>query len=967
MGYTTPEILEKDFQTRWEAFHKSCGEQGGRAWEKPEFFEKLKWVFSLSGFVAESCARHPDMFSGLVSAGDLERSYEKGKYDRKLEELLSAVSGEAELSRKLRQFRCREMVRIAWRDLSGDAELSETMEDLTALAEAVLEKSLSFIYDRHCEQYGTPFSRDGKRQRLVVMGMGKLGARELNFSSDIDLIFAFAEPGETQGIERSKTNDQFFASLCRKYLNVLGQTTADGPLFRVDVRLRPYGDNGPLAMNFEATETYYESQGREWERYAWIKGRCVAGDFGEGKRLLAALKPFIYRRYLDYGAFESLRDMKRMIAMEIRKKGVKDNIKLGRGGIREIEFFGQAFQLIRGGVLPDLQEQRIQKVLPILADEGIIASTTCDELLQCYEFLRNTEHRLQEFHDLQTHQIPTDPLERLRLAVSMGFESDGEFSRRLQYILDKVHGHFAGLLEPEPVAPGEREESPTDRKKLLEDLESVWLDPTGEEQAGELLAETGLGDPEQAFRLLVDFRSDSQTQALSRSGRLRVAKLIPRLIMAVGKSDYPELALGRVLEMIKAVQRRSCYIALLLENPDALTHLIRLAVASPWVISFISRHPPLLDELLDPRTLYEPPSREELEMEIRLRMSRFDPDDLELQIEILCLFQQVNSLRVAAADVTGALPLMRVSDHLSYIAETVLDAVLDLSWGHLVEKHGQPDCAFGDACGDRGFAVVAYGKLGGLELGYASDLDLVFLHHGTKEYTQGGKRPIDTPQFFARLGQRVLHILTAHTPAGFLYETDMRLRPSGTSGMLVCHIDGYADYQKNEAWTWEHQALVRARAVAGDRELMEKFEKVRLEILCQKRDPDKLREEVRTMREKMRSQLLDPKDDRFDLKQGAGGMVDIEFIVQYLALLHASEHPEIVRRSDNVRILNALNSTGVIDDQTAHILRDGYLTYRAMAHKLSLQNKSAKVEWKRFGKLREVIANIWWRFLETEA
>ncbi len=960
-----PEELEKDFENRWEAFCKSAESHGERLWEEPGFFERLKFVFALSEFVAESCARRPEIFSDLIASGDLDRSYEPGEYGRRLGKTLSGVADEPSLSRALRLFRCRETIRIAWRDLLNASDLAETMEDLTAFAETVLDRSLAFLYQWQCERYGAPYSSDGKRQRLVVVGMGKLGARELNFSSDIDLIFAFPEAGETRGVSKPKTNEQFFASLCRSYLNVLGQTTADGPLFRVDVRLRPYGDNGPVAMSFDATETYYESQGREWERYAWIKGRCVAGDFEEGERLLAALKPFIYRRYLDYGAFESLRDMKRMIAHEIERKGAKGNIKLGRGGIREIEFFGQTFQLIRGGVLPDLQEQRIQRVLRLLAEKRIVHRSTCAELLESYEFLRNTEHRLQEFSDRQTHQIPADPKDRLRLAVSMGFESSDAFLIKLNEVLDTVHQHFGKLLEPAEIARENGKAPSSERKKLKDDLESVWLSLQAEEQAEELLSIAGYRDAKLVLKSLDQYRTDSETRALSRAGKQRVDRLIPRLLETVGRSEHPEVALDRILEMVKAVQRRSCYIALLLENPDSLTHLIRLAMASPWVISFISLHPPLLDELLDPRTLYAPPTRDELEKELRQRMSRLPDGDLELQIEGLCLFKQVNYLRVAAADVTGALPLMKVSDHLSYIAETALETVLDLSWRHLVEKHGFPDCGAGEACGDRGFAVVAYGKLGGLELGYTSDLDLVFLHHGTRETTKGGRRPIDAPQFFARLGQRVVHILTSHTRAGFLYDTDMRLRPSGSSGLLVSHIDGYADYQKNEAWTWEHQALVRARAVAGDRELMDQFEKIRIEILCGHRDPDKLRKDVKSMRERMRKEHLKPNSDTFDLKQGVGGMVDIEFIVQYLALLHASEFPEIVKRSDNVRILNALNRTGVVDDQTAHVLRDGYLTYRAMAHKLSLQNTSAAVDRRKFVKLRGVIANIWERFLRV--
>jgi [glutamine synthetase] adenylyltransferase / [glutamine synthetase]-adenylyl-L-tyrosine phosphorylase len=953
-----PDELNEDFLNKWKTFQKSMKGVQQKPWEDSHIFETLRWVFSLSEFVAKSCTRKPDLLSDLILSKDLAHRYTSETYSEKLKKAISDVRVEDELNRILRQFRQREMVRIAWRDLSGLSDLSETMSDLTALAEAVVSQSLALVYRWQCERYGSPFSSDGSRQYLIVIGMGKLGARELNFSSDIDLIFAYPESGKTRGTNVVKSNDEFFAGVCRRLLGVLGQVTVDGPLFRVDVRLRPYGDNGPIVMSFESMETYYESQGREWERYAWIKGRCIAGDHDAGNRLLESLKPFIYRRYLDYGAFESLRDMKQMIGLEVEKRGMQDNIKLGRGGIREIEFFGQAFQLIRGGVIPDLQEQQIQKVLKILARETIISDTTCEELLSSYEFLRNTEHRLQEFSDRQTHQIPSDPMDRLRLALSMGFDHPENYFQSLASTLDLVHSHFTGLLE---TAKNESENDliEPEEKKLSEDMESVWLNITPTDQAENVLAKSGYQDIEKILKELEHFRTASETRALSRIGRSRIDKLIPRILKTIGRSEFPDLALQRILDLVKAIQRRSCYIALLLENPDALTHLIQLAIASPWVISFISRHPPLLDELLDPRTLYVPPSREELEAELRQKMALLSDNDLEYQIEALCIFKQVNMLRVAAADVTGALPLMKVSDHLSYIAETVLNEVLNISWRYLTAKHGIPVCRLDGKVCDRGFAVVAYGKLGGLELGYSSDIDLVFLHSGTRDQTQGNRRPIDNPQFFTRLGQRVLHILTAHTRAGVLYEADMRLRPSGSSGLLVSHIDAFTDYQKNDAWTWEHQAMVRARAIAGDEALIKRFEKIRKSILSQYRDRDRLCAKVRDMRERMRREHLKPVPEKFDLKQGAGGMVDIEFIVQYLALLHAHEYPEVIRWSDNVRILNALNRTGIIDDQTAHILRDGYLTYRAMVHRLSLQNKSAIVTKNRFLKLRKIIFKAW--------
>lgn len=953
-----PEELKDGFLNRWNDFQVSVKGLKDHPWENTDFFKEIQWVFSLSEFVARACTRNPSMLVDLILSGDLRQQYPVNRYREQLKKALCSVREESELNNILRQIRQREMIRIAWRDLAGAANLSETMADLSFFAEAIIDQVLSIVYSWQCERFGTPVSSEGRQQFLVVIAMGKLGAEELNFSSDIDLVFAYPEAGNTQGASVIKSNDEFFALLCRRLIGILGKVTVDGPLFRMDLRLRPYGENGPIVMNFESMETYYESQGREWERYAWIKGRCIAGDQDAGKRLLNALKPFVYRRYLDYGAFESLRSMKQMIALEVEKKGMQDNIKLGRGGIREIEFFGQAFQLIRGGVIPGLQEQKIRKVLETLHRENIISETVRDELVMSYEFLRNIEHRLQEFSDRQTHQVPIDPLDRLRLAISMGFDHSEDFFQFLTSRREIVHHHFSGLLEKEK---GDLNIDPRyrDEKNHVEQLEFLWLSIISKDQAEKVLAEAGFRETENVYGILEYFRNASETRGLSRTGRQRIDKLIPRLLAAAGRSSHPEMVFGRILDLIQVIQRRSCYIALLLENPDALTHLINLAIVSPWVISFIGRHPPLLDELLDPRTLYVPPRREDLEQEIFHKLAPLSDNDLEYQIETLCIFKQVNTLRVAAADVTGALPLMKVSDHLSYIAETVLKEVLNIAWRYLTGRHGHPVCGPDHLLFDRGFAVVAYGKLGGLELGYSSDIDLVFLHSGTREQTKGSLRPIDTSQFFTRLGQRVLNLLTSHTRAGFLYEVDMRLRPSGSSGLLVSHIDAFTDYQKQDAWTWEHQAMVRARAIAGDKALINRFEQIRKDILTQSRHQDQLCTEVCNMRERMRQEHLKPVPDTFDLKQGLGGMVDIEFIVQYLALLHAHEYPDIIKWSDNVRILNALSRTGIIDDQTAHILRDGYLTYRAMTHRLSLQKKSAVVTKNRFLKLRETIMKIW--------
>jgi glutamate-ammonia-ligase adenylyltransferase len=946
-----PDSLAEGFENKWQGFQQAAEATGISISVFSEIMKSLKLVFAFSNFVAETCTRDPGILAGLIDSGDLTRRSSPDEYHQKLKRLLSGLDDEETLGRILRHCRRRELVRIAWRDLSGWADLPETVSDLSDFADACLEHTLNVLCDWQCSQYGVPTAADGSKQRLVILGLGKLGARELNFSSDIDLIFAYPKPGMTHGSEKSVSNNDFFSRLCRRLIKVIGQSTADGFVFRVDLRLRPLGENGPLTMDFDALEQYYQEQGREWERYALIKARVVAGDKEAGELLLKRLHPFVYRRYLDYSAFESLREMKQMIALEVKRKGMENNIKIGPGGIREIEFFGQIFQLIRGGISPALQSTEILNVLNALADERHIPHEVRDELADAYVFLRNVENRLQAVSDQQTHQLPSSESGKLRLAVSMGLTDVESFQSILKKHRKTVHRHFRMLLEP-----GNAEERQND---IENPFDGIWQNILSDQQAIKILASVGYERPEEVLQLLDYLRNDPETRALSPRGRQRLGRLVPGLLKEIAASTKPQITLRRIIDLIKTIERRTSYLALLLENPTALTHLVKLSDASPWISSFLARHPVLLDELLDPRTLYLPPQKVELKKALRQRISQVPLEDLEYQIEQLCIFKQVNVLRVAAADVTGTLPLMRVSDYLTEIAETILGEVVELAYNHLITKHGTPDCRLGDKRCERGFAVIAYGKLGGLELGYGSDLDLVFLHAGTNAQTRGGEKTIDSAQFFNRLGQRVIHILTSHTRAGKAYEIDMRLRPSGSSGILVSHIDAFGDYQLKNAWTWEHQALIKARSIGGDKELSVCFEAIREQVLTRPRPEADLLTAVTRMREKMRDELLKPQSGLFDLKQDTGGMVDIEFLVQYLVLLNSHKYKPLVSWTDNVRLIQTLIETGVMNEYTAHVLKHAYLIYRAAAHQLSLQEKPAKVPHKKFSLLQKRVEEIW--------
>ncbi len=953
------EKLATEARLKWDALKESA-QQLGVVFSEDTFGGSLRPVLAFSDFVSQSCIRYPMMLQDLVQGGDLFRLYSKESYGAKLQQSLPEELDEISLGTCLRLFRRREMIRIAWRDLAGWADLQETMDCLSFLADSCLNCVETVVYDWLCQESGTPVNAEGKPQRLVVLAMGKLGAGELNFSSDIDLIFAYPDSGSTVNGPVEISNEAFFNHLCRRLIAVLSKPTSEGFVFRVDCNLRPFGKNGPLVMSFDNMEDYYARQGREWERYAWIKARVAAGDLEAGSRLLVSLKPFVFRRYLDFGVYDALREMKLKISREVSRKTMQGDIKLGPGGIREIEFFGQIFQLTRGGINSELQDRSILKVLSLLAGKQMISLKVYDHLLQAYVFLRRTEHRLQEFSDQQTHRIPGDSEGCERLAAAMNFSDRQSFVNELSRQMAQVHKHFNTLLEsPQPHVVEASDPS------VESVLSAVWLAPSDREQDHKSLENLGFHHPNTVLDLLESLRTDSATRALSREGRQRLDRLLPFLLKEILPLEHPDLALNRIMDILKAIERRTSYLALLLENPHARVHLVKLAHASSMIATLLSRHPALLDELLDTRTLYTPPGKADLEAEIAEKMRMVPSQDLEYQIEQLCIFKQVNVLRVAAADVTGMLPLMRTSDHLTEIAQTVLNQVLELCWNHLVAKHGAPSSSLDGVACKKGFAVIAYGKLGGIELGYGSDLDLVFLHAGNPGETDGAKYPIDNSQFFARLGQRVIHMLTARTSAGYLYEVDMRLRPSGSSGVLVSDVDAFEQYQTEKAWTWEHQALVRARPIGGDIRVCERFQAIRLKVISRIREPEALCREVEEMRERLRREHAGKEPRRFDIKQDTGGIVDIEFLVQYLVLLKSHEHAGLLQWTDNVRLLQTLIETGILADYQAHFLKEAYLTYRAVVHRLSLQERPAVVSKSRFRTLRKNVATIWKHYMQA--
>ncbi|MGH8494478.1 MAG: bifunctional [glutamate--ammonia ligase]-adenylyl-L-tyrosine phosphorylase/[glutamate--ammonia-ligase] adenylyltransferase [Moraxellaceae bacterium] len=913
--------------------------------------EGLQRLMLTSDYAASLLQKQPALLAGLEAEGGLFAPRSIGAYTQ----LLAGTGQETaeELMLLLRRLRAREMLRWLYRDANDLCPVAELTQELSAFADAAIARALQLLHAELEAVHGEPVGEEsGKPQQLCVIAMGKLGAGELNLSSDIDLIFSYPEAGETAG-PGVISNQEFFVRLGQKLVHLLDTVTSDGFVFRVDMRLRPWGDGSAMASSFSAMETYYERHGREWERYALIKARVCAGDIERGQELMRTLRPFVFRKYIDFGAFESLREMKSMIEREVRRNGMDNNIKLGRGGIREVEFIAQAFQLIRGGVDKRLQQRELLPVLQLLGETGLLPAQAVEQLREAYLFLRRVEHRIQGMHDRQTQELPTVPEEQWRIATSLGFADWADFLVTLERHRAAVDAQFRNVIVAREESEGEAVAAGT----------ALWC--AADEELPELLRAQKFSDGESSAKRLLDLRSGRQVRAMQSLGRERLDKLMPLLLQECARHEEPDVALLRCLPLVESVLRRSAYIMLLVENHAALKRLVDLCAASPWIAEELTRYPVLLDELLNAQTLFAPPQKHEIEAELRQVLVRIPEDDLEAQMEALRIFKKGQVLRVAASDITGTLPLMKVSDYLTWLAEAVLEEVLWLAWRGLVSRHGRPVRADGTPC-DPDFIVVGYGKLGGLELGYGSDLDLVFIHDGSPDGETDGERPIDNASFFARLGQKIIALLSTATSAGQIYEVDMRLRPSGNAGMLVSSLKAFRLYQEETAWTWEHQALVRARVVAGDKRLAAAFDAERQSVLARARDRAVLCAEVVEMREKMRGHLSSEAGGKkatvFDLKQDRGGIVDIEFMVQYAVLAWAHESPELTRYPDNVRILEGLANLSLLPSDAAAGLRDAYLQYRARGHRLALSQKEAKVDPDEFHKERALVEH-WWKQL----
>jgi glutamate-ammonia-ligase adenylyltransferase len=836
--------------------------------------------------------------------------------------VLTTDAAEAQVMSQLRRHRNASLVQILADDVFARQSVAQSLQRVSALADQLINAAYHWAYAELAKQWGQPLDEQGQPMPLLILGMGKLGGGELNFSSDIDLILVYPQNGDTSGGRRSCENQQFYTRLGQKLIALLHQVTADGFVYRVDMRLRPFGDSGPLVLSFAAFEDYYQAQGRDWERYAMLKARILNPLEPFAHELKSMLKPFVYRRYIDFSAIESLRRMKQLIEQENRRRNRIDNIKLGAGGIREVEFIVQTLQLIRGGRIPQLQQPSIFLALQALSDNEILSQAQADALLQDYLILRQVEQLLQGMDDQQTQTLPADPLSRERLVLACAAKDWDDLTTRINQAMARVHQQFKQVIahednaEPEQVLLG----------RILWDSELPAVELADEIHW--LAAE----DAVQLVEAVVQFKHDCQKRSVGPRGRELLAKLVPQLLHDLELEQAGSAVLSRVLVVFRQIVSRTAYLELLFENPKALQQLVKLCGRSGWLSTHLARYPMLLDELIDPELLYQVATVADYRDRLRLQLLRVPEDDLELVMETLRQYKQAQQLRIAAADITGILPLMKVSDHLTWLAEAVMEKVVDLAWQQMVEKYGYPaGLAAGSA---KNFAVVAYGKLGGLELGYGSDLDLVFLHQCDSLADTSGDRAIDSRQFYLKLVQRILHLCTTRTASGVLYDVDTRLRPSGNAGLLTVHIETYRDYLLQDAWTWEHQALVRTRLIYGDAVIAKRFDDIRAEVLAKPRDLPKLQTDVVEMRQKLREHHG---VDNAEVKHAAGGVVDLEFISQYLVLAYAATFPALYQYSDNIRILDAAVVAGLMSLEQAGLLQQAYRDLRGVSHRLTLE------------------------------
>lgn len=810
-----------------------------------------------------------------------------------------SLEDDSQWPQQIRRWRRLQSARVIWRDIHEVDNVEDSLFTISEMADVALDQSVRAISALFFSRYGEVKNAEGEVQNFIVFGLGKLGGGELNFSSDVDLVYAYPQQGESDGA-RSLDSEAYFTRLGQRLAQLMGDITSDGFSHRVDLRLRPYGNSGRLVLSFAAMEHYFQTEGRDWERYAWVKARPVAGDIAAGEQCLGSLRPFVYRRYLDYTALDGLREMKAMIAAEVEKRELADHLKLGPGGIREIEFLVQALQLIHGGREPALRQRSLLKAMQAMVQAGHLPESTAEKLKVAYLFLRRVENRVQMLRDEQTHSLPQDAFTRYRIARGLDYENAEALEQALQFHRDIVSEEFSRLLE-----------SKRHKAKV-----SAYIDfwrGLPDQSSAQQLAELGFNNSDDLHQALLDFCKHSTVQSFNEKTRSRLDHVLPLILEAAAKSIAPEAAMTRSLGLLHAIAKRTSYLALLEEKPVALQRLVDVVARSAWLSERLVEHPLLLDELLDHRVAQAFPDRQRLEL---LAKQGLAAGDTEQALSALNEMRQSLSFRIAQATLFQQQVASESAEQLAELAEVILQSVLELAKAEIRAQHGDIENA--------GFAIIGYGSVGAKELGFASDLDLVFLHNATASMMSNGNRPLDSQRYFARLAQKLISLMQTITPAGRLYEVDMRLRPDGAKGLLVSSLDSFEEYQRDRAWTWEHQALVRSRALAGDGEVCQRFEQIRTQALRAHRDLDQINTDVVSMRQRMRNELDRSVGVRFDLKQGPGGLVDMEFFLQARVLALAAANDKVLTAQRSPEILRVLEDIGDIDHDDAQVLHLHY-------------------------------------------
>ncbi len=898
--------------------------------KRPVFFEEFMNPAS------KTCASR---FYQRWLAADPARA---GAIDQLVQAPLSALDLGAALAREaapglpppraMRRLRNLLVCGLIRRDLDGQADLAEVVESMTRFADFAIQTHLTQLMDELVAAHGMPTGHEsGLAQQMIVLAMGKQGGGELNVSSDIDLIFVYPEDGDTVLAEpgqRQLSNHEFFTRLGKRLIAALSEIIEDGFTFRVDMALRPNGASGPLVASLNMVEEYLIVQGREWERYAWVKARAVTGTAADIAALDAIVRPFVFRRYLDFGVIDAIRTMHGQIRAEVDRQerlhpDRSNNVKLGRGGIREIEFLAQVFQLIRGGRDAALRDRSTRATLRVLADKDLLTPDTVEQLLASYSFLRNLEHRLQYLDDAQTHTLPASDADRLTVARMMHCPDTASLLARLAEVRSFVAAQFDAIFSDKGAKNGDNVDPQSSGE--LADLDR-------QEGIQARLAELGFDHPAAAAQRLMTTWQSPRLQALPEASRTRLLALVNAALPLIAKTALGAAAgsasatLGRLLDFFEAIARRSAYLSLLTEYPHTLERVIRMMYASGWAATFLTKHPIVLDELLDDRVRNAAPDCAALAIELRAQLAEA-AGDTERQMDILREAHHAQLFRLLAQDLAGDLSVERLADYLSALADTICAATIDAAWSTIATRHREVPR----------FAVIAYGKLGGKELGYVSDLDVIFLFDDDDQ---------DAPGNYAKLAQRFITWMTAHTSAGILFDIDTALRPDGASGMLVSSVAAFERYQDSSAWVWEHQALTRARFAAGDAAIGVRFEAIRERVL--RKDRSALGEELKNEVLKMRKKMRDAYPNRsalFDLKHDAGGMIDIEFMVQYLVLRHAAHYPQLTLNTGNIALLRMFGELGLIDVALGLAVGDAYRALRRLQHQLRLQGQdNARVD-----------------------